>query len=114
MPSYKITFYATRDGRNARSFARYVTSPTARDARATFGNRPIQDMADMAWFDEWRITDTRKVVKYEVVATDTSAWHSNGIASVTVEYGKRAANERLRIALANSKPGQGAFIRPAK
>lgn len=114
MPSYKLTFYATRYGTNARTFDRYVTAPTPRAARASIGNRPVVDMTDMAWFDEWRITDTRKVDKYEVVTTDSSAWHSNGVTGITVEYGKRAANERLRRIQGRLTPSQGAFIRRAQ
>jgi hypothetical protein len=113
MPTYKLTLDATRYGRDARTFSRYVDAPTAQAARDSIGNRPVQDNTDMAWFDEWRITDTRKVDRYEVVTTDNRAWHSGGITGITVEYGKRAANARLRLTRKHLTPGQGAFIQPA-
>lgn len=115
MPSYRIDIVGYRNADSERrSFARYVDAPTPAAARASLGSRPVQDMSDMLWFDQWRITDTHKVDKFEVVATDSSLWHSSGVASIAVEYGKRAANARLRLMLAGCKPGHGAFIRPAK
>lgn len=117
MPSYRLTIDARRSDSLSyewRTFYRYVQADTARHARGSIGNRSVVDPSDGAWFDEWTITATRKVTRYEVVTTDCHAWHSRGITGITVFYSKREANRYLARTLTGCKPNQGAFLRTVK
>jgi hypothetical protein len=119
MPTYRLTIDAHRnppagyDGpaEESRTFVKYVKAVTPAVARQSIGNRPVTDVTDGAWFDEWRITAARKAPVFEVVTTDTAAWHSNGITGINVHYSKRVANAQLRTFREKCKPGQGAFLR---
>ena len=117
MPTYRITIDARRtvsgySGPDATHvFDRYVQAPTALAARRSLTSRRWVADNDGAEFSEWTIARTRRVPVVEVVTTDSSAWHSNGIAGIRVFYSKSAANVHLRRLLAQCTPGEGAFRR---
>lgn len=53
-------------------------------------------------------------MKYEVVFTDSSRWHSGGIASIRVCESETAANELVtQFMRTREHAGLGAFSRPA-
>lgn len=71
MSTYRVTVQANRSPRfygtpdydrgESRRFSFRVNASDADSARRSIGNRPVTDPSDGAWFDEWRILDTRKV-----------------------------------------------------
>ncbi|HEX5522796.1 MAG TPA: hypothetical protein VFX53_05080 [Pedococcus sp.] len=114
MNTYRVTIDARRSdtlGGAPRTFQMDIRAHNPYMARASLGNRPVVDPSDQAWFDEWRITRTQKVQRWEVVTTDNTAWHSRGLTGITVLRGKREARMYLKRTLERLTPGQGAFMR---
>lgn len=58
---YTLTIEGHRTATGARrTFTIQRVGFTARDARMSLGNQSVVDPTDSAWFDEWRITSTRR------------------------------------------------------
>lgn len=119
MPTYRLVIAGTRTGaagyttpEATRTFVRYVKAPTRAEARSALTS-PVQDIADGASFDVFTVRSARKTSVYEVITTDNTAWHSNGITGCTTFYDKGKARTHLRRTLAGCAAGQGAFLRDA-